>query len=428
MLDLGAGRSKNLWAIGALVVVALTLRTWGLGFPEDLVFDEHYYAFDAYAYLGGTPDLGLPTDPVKIPYEATWEHPPLGKILIAFGEGPLGFGSLGWRLPSAIAGTVGVVVVFLLGLQLFERSGTAAAAAALTSLDGLHIVQSRTAMLDIFATTFITLGVLFAVADLRSGRRAWSTRAGLALGSAIACKWSMLAFVPLVAGLVIVAERRRAEAGRIAVLRLLVALVVAPSAVYLGSYLQFWLAHGPDLRAFATLHARMFQRLHEGNLVGLEDTHFVPPFASRAWRWPLLQSPIRYYPGLDVSAPRREILAFGNPILWWSFVGSAPATLVLWARDRRFDRGIVLGGYACAWLPWFLVGRPTYSYYLVAGVPFMSLALAGLAGDLDRRLRGAVTPLLVLAVAVATAAFLPYWIAAPLAPWREHLRWLDQWR
>ena len=44
-----------------LVVLASGIRLWGLGQPRELYWDEHYYVFDAEAYLGGgigQPDRG----------------------------------------------------------------------------------------------------------------------------------------------------------------------------------------------------------------------------------------------------------------------------------------------------------------------------------------------------------------------------------
>ena len=79
-------------------------------------------------------------------------------------------------------------------------------AALLLGLDGLHIVQSRMAMLDIFLTTFVTAGVLFVVLDRERMRSEYvSSRwprvvrlfgspyrfwAGVMFGAATATKWT----------------------------------------------------------------------------------------------------------------------------------------------------------------------------------------------------------------------------------------------
>src|SRR5204862_12889 len=84
----------------------------------------------------------------------------LGKWIIATGVSPLGLDPLGYRLPSVICGTVGVLLLYLLALELWGSAWWAGLAAILLSLDGLHIVQSRIAMLDVFLVTFITAGPL----------------------------------------------------------------------------------------------------------------------------------------------------------------------------------------------------------------------------------------------------------------------------
>ena len=131
------------------------------------VWDEQYYVFDAEAYLGG--GIGQPIEgapPVKIADEGTWVHPPLGKWIIALlGVGPIGQRPIGWRLPSAVFGIAGVALLYLLALRLWRSVWWAGLAALLLALDGLHIVQSRIAMLDIFLTTFITAAMLFLVLD-----------------------------------------------------------------------------------------------------------------------------------------------------------------------------------------------------------------------------------------------------------------------
>jgi dolichyl-phosphate-mannose--protein O-mannosyl transferase len=173
----------------------------------------------------------------------------------------------------------------------------------------------------------------------------------------------------------------------------------------------------------------MFDRLHHGTDESAQTPagYTAPPFASPAWKWPLLLQPIRYYQDA-ASGAEREILALGNPAVWWGFLAALPVLLVAAARRRDFASRVVLGGFAAAWLPWLLVGRPTYSYYLVAGVPFMALGLSttmALAPDRFRRRYLLSAGALVVVVALA---FVPLWIGGPLPPWHDQLRWLSSWR
>src|SRR5712691_8897364 len=151
----------------AVIFLAAGVRLWRLPEPRQLVWDEHYYVFDAEVYLGGGIGQPIPRAPrVKIIDEGTWVHPPLGKWMIALlGVGPFGLHSFGWRFPSVVFGIAGVGLLYLLALRLWGSPWWAGLAALLLSLDGLHIVQSRIAMLDIFLTTFITAGMLLLAMD-----------------------------------------------------------------------------------------------------------------------------------------------------------------------------------------------------------------------------------------------------------------------
>jgi dolichyl-phosphate-mannose--protein O-mannosyl transferase len=114
--------SDRLWGwIGTLLVTAFGgyLRFDRLRVPRTLIFDETYYAKDAWSYLrygveiqtfaakkanaiiqaGGT-HFFMPRTPPEYVVQ-----PPLGKWLIAGGEWLYGLNSLGWRFSAAVFGT-----------------------------------------------------------------------------------------------------------------------------------------------------------------------------------------------------------------------------------------------------------------------------------------------------------------------------------
>ena len=108
-----------------------------------------------------------------------------------------------WRLSQSIS----------CGLALFAAQGPAIAAALIAFFNQMLFVQSRIAMLDIFALAF----GLFATAAFIHGFRKprpqfWFALAGLACGLSIACKWSGL-FV-LATCIVIVAAIRLMQGWR----------------------------------------------------------------------------------------------------------------------------------------------------------------------------------------------------------------------
>ena len=120
-------------------------------------------------------------------------HPPLAKQLIALSIRSLGDGPLGWRYPAVLFGSLALVAVYLCGLALFAAQGPAIAATLLAFFNQMLFVQSRIAMLDIFALAFS----LFAIAAFMHGFRQmrphrWFALAGVAFGLSIGCKWSGL--------------------------------------------------------------------------------------------------------------------------------------------------------------------------------------------------------------------------------------------
>lgn len=144
----------------------LGIGAWGLGYPFNtagctdvpigphnsevktcgFVFDEVYFPVDAYKDLKGIDYF----DP----------EPPLTKLIIAGGISWLGFNPWGWRIMSAIFGSLVIGLLYFLARRLWHRHRTFPLLAALFfSLDGLELVDSRTGLIDIFAVFFVVLGL-----------------------------------------------------------------------------------------------------------------------------------------------------------------------------------------------------------------------------------------------------------------------------
>jgi dolichyl-phosphate-mannose--protein O-mannosyl transferase len=410
------------------------LRLFSLGTPTSTYGDENWYTFDAMAYLGGgvaLTQLGEPPS-VRISEEVTWMHPPLGKWTIALGVGPLGSGPLGRRLPSALAGTATVLLVYLLGLVLWDSPEWAVLAGGLLALDGLHIVQSRMAMLDVLVTAWITAAVLFmALARKhsneeppREGRieRWFGSReklcAGLCLGAGVATKWSAVYVLGLAWALSLAGFLDRSASRRMRLFTTLGAFVVAPAAVYVASYFQFFLQNGPDIAGFLTLQWDMFQ-FHAHHVISA-------PARSQPWTWPLLLKPLRYFPPLGTPADGPEILALGNPVLWWGFLLGLPLLFVR-ALKRDWDAELALAGYAVCFLPWFVAQRTEFVFYMLPAVPFMCIGLVVALRALPGRVRNPAGVGVGSATVLAAAAFAPLWLDLS-APWSRFLLWLPGWR
>lgn len=218
----------------AITLLAGILRLSGLSNPHALIFDETYYAKDAYALLQGGYELAWPEDadeswlagePQPTDEGSYVVHPPLGKWLIALGIHLFGVDSaLGWRFPSAVAGTMGVLLIALIAQRMFRSVFLGGVAGVLTAIEGHHLVMSRVALLDIFLMLFVLAAFAALLADRYSMRRRlaawaaqdpeadpgrsaswqygpvlwwrpWQLTAAVLLGCAVAVKLSALAFI-----------------------------------------------------------------------------------------------------------------------------------------------------------------------------------------------------------------------------------------
>ena len=174
--------------------VAFLLRVFHLSTPKGLVFDEIYYVDGARDYLKYGVELtkGAPEFVV---------HPPVGKWLIAAGIKLFGNHEFGWRIAVAIAGTLTVYLTAQIALRIFYERKWALLAAVLMTLDGLNLVMSRTALLDIFLTLFILLSVN---AWLKGKYLSFAIYLGLAMGS----KWSALYYMMVFLALELILNRK----------------------------------------------------------------------------------------------------------------------------------------------------------------------------------------------------------------------------
>lgn len=423
-----------------VLLVAAVIRLWGLPSPPALYWDEQYYVYDAEVYLGGGIGQPIPDPPaVKIADEGTWVHPPLGKWIMALlGVGPLGLRAIGWRLPSAVFGIAGVALLYLLALRLWGSVWWAGFVSLLLALDGLHIVQSRIAMLDIFLTTFITAGMLFLVLDRERmdagprGRWPRSERvfgspyrlwAGVCLGAAVATKWSgafaLALGVVLCLTWVFTGHRRGTRSAARTIGTLVASFVVVPLGVYLMSYGAFFSQHGFAVQDFITLQLRMFR---------YQQQHVqVQPENSLPWTWPLMLHPVQYFRE-TMGGSVRTVVALGNPALWWGFLVLLPVGVVRLWRRATWREALIFGGYLAMYLPWLLVPRSQFFFYMLPAVPFMCLSVAAIARSLpDRWARVGVVGF-TAGTALCAIAFLPAWTGWGVpAAWARGLGWLPDW-
>jgi Gpi18-like mannosyltransferase len=165
--------------ISALLIVAAITRFWHLGHPNEIVFDEVHFVAQGRHYLHGESFL----DP----------HPPLAKLVIAAGILIFGDHPWSWRVGNATLGTALVAITYLLGRRMSGSRLVGAIAGAIILCDGMYLVDSHYAVIDIVYLTCAAVAYLlffrFAQTPDPGARRRILPWIGLALGLCLASKF-----------------------------------------------------------------------------------------------------------------------------------------------------------------------------------------------------------------------------------------------
>ena len=341
--------------LAIILGISALLRTFRLGTPNEVVFDEVYYVDGARDLLANGVELtnGKPEFVV---------HPPVGKWMIAIGIKLFGDNPFGWRISAALFGVVSIYLIFLVAQQLFKSDFLALLSAALTSIDGLHLVMSRTALLDIFLMTFL-LGAFTALIYKKYLLMA------LMLGLGLGTKWSALYFIIAIAIYLLIRERRALNSY----------LIIIPS-VYLISWSGWFLSNsGWDRQSSGNSLLSLFN-YHKEILnfhTGLETDH---PYQASPWNWLILGRPTSFFYaspkncGSDNCA--QEILAMGTPTIWWLGLVSIVVTIGYFIYHRDRSAGLILLALLSNYLPWLMFPeRTTFYFYAIAFQPYLILAI-----------------------------------------------------
>lgn len=445
-----------LWAL-AITAIAGVLRFAGLSSPSAKMFDEVYYSKDAFDLLRHGVELnGTENGPGFI------AHPPMGKWLIAAGEWAFGYNSFGWRVSAAVVGTLSVLVLVRVARRMTRSTVLGCVAGLLMTFDGLHFVQSRVAMLDIFLMWWIlaAFGCLLVDRDAArsrlaagsaAGLRPWRLAAAVCLGLALATKWSAVWYVVAFALLAFAWDcGARRSAGVTRPVRASLRAGAGWGAVYLvvilGVYTASWTgwfvtSAGYD-RHFGANALVGWLHYHQ-EILGFH-THLTTyhRYSSLPWSWLLLGRPVAYFyttpTGCGARDCSREVLDIGTPALWWPFAGALVAVTWRWLAHRDWRGAAVLAGVGAGFLPWLpYPHRTMFLFYALPALPFLVLAttlalgmvLGGRSASADRRLIGAlIVAGYVSLVGLTFLFFHPVLVGQTLTSVQWHHRmWLLTW-
>jgi len=414
-----------------IAIASFVLRLINLGSPKGFVFDEVYYVDGARDLL----KYGVEVDGTNPEFIV---HPPVGKWLIASGINLFGDNEFGWRFASAVFGTLLILLFARLVHVLFYSPLLTALGAALMALDGLLLVHSRTALLDLFLTFFTLLGIFL----WHRNRHIW---AGIAFGLAIGCKWSAIYFVAVI-GLIAVYRIVVASDIRKAVKPIVAKFAqygLLPVFVYAMTWTGWFISDRGWSRQWSTNPLLSWFHYHSEMLnfhTGLTQEH---PYQANPWSWLIMGRPTSFF----YAAPKecgakdcaQEVLALGTPILWW--VGTIAVAVVVgyWIKSlihHRVDAAatIVIIGFAAGYLPWFAMQQRTvFTFYAIVIQPFLILAIVYCAKLLlDSALKPVVSQSIVggifALIVLCFMFFMPLFTAQVITYEDWNLRmWFESW-
>lgn len=419
------------YGIYLIALIAFAMRLFRLDQPKGFIFDELYYVNGAQDFL----KYGVEIDGLKPEFIV---HPPVGKWAIALGIKLFGDHEFGWRIASAIVGSLLILIVGLIAKELFKSNSWAALASGLIALDGLALVHSRTALLDLFLTFFIALA-------LWAWLKNWHWLAGLAFGLAAATKWSGLYFLILFA--LITFYRICANGSGRNLIKPIAKLPIQYGLLPIATYLVSWVGwfrsdRGWD-RNWSTNSLKSLWHYHAEMLnfhTGLVEKH---SYQANPWSWLIQGRPTSFFyqtpKGCGSTSCSQEVLAIGTPLLWWFGTIALFFTLGILIRNflnkqNDFAPIFIWAGIAAGYLPWFLFQKRTvFSFYAIVFEPFLIFALVYAAKYLyesrvKRDISQALIALVVVLIALNFIYFYPIFTGEIITydSWYARM-WLPSW-
>ncbi|MGH3249358.1 MAG: phospholipid carrier-dependent glycosyltransferase, partial [Trebonia sp.] len=177
--------------------------------------------------------------------------------------------------------------------------------------------------------------------------------------------------------------------------------------------------------------------------VGLSTPH---PYESQPWDWFFITRPVAFYwnsytdpAGLHVAKAGttgpwvQEVLAIGNPVIWWLSIPAMVVCFVWWLTRRDWRAGAALLGVAAGWVTWLpFVSRTKFYYYALEFEPFLIICIVLCLGliigpataRLARRAIGsALAGIYVLAALIVFWYFYPILTGEiiPYSDWLSHM-------
>jgi dolichyl-phosphate-mannose-protein mannosyltransferase len=349
-----------------LIVITILIMHFSIVTQTNsLILDEQHYVKDANYIIDNNQTQRV-------------EHPPLAKIFMVAGIKSLGDNPWGWRTPSIIAGTVGIILFYLICRRLDLSRRAASIATGLYSFENFTFLLSSLAMLDVY---FVTLMLAFFLLYLNR-QYAYS---GVFIGF---CTLAKLFGVMATPALFIHWLFTKAKYGK----RFVLTVILAPV-----SFLAF-------MPLFDFIITRQWQNpiSRVSEMVGLSGSltfaNTQHEALSRPWEWVLNYKPMSFWYAFHYTGAI-------SPSIWILII---PVVLyLLYLAIKRDEAGLF--GFAwffstyLLWIPISIItNRISFIYYFYPAIGSLCLGLGlGITRTLDWiSLKNRKTNLLVVSVLI----------------------------
>jgi dolichyl-phosphate-mannose-protein mannosyltransferase len=368
-----------------MVIATLAMHFVIINDTKEPILDEAHYA----GYFGADhkPESGDAYSIIHDHKDLRPEHPPLSKLFIVGGIYALGDNPWGWRVPSIIMGTIGIVLFFFICRRLGMSRRATNIATFLLAFENFTFLMASVAMLDVF---FVTLTLAFFLLYLYRQY----IFSGLFIGLAATAKlYAAMATPPLLIHWLFTKTKHT---------RWFILTVVLAPLSFIGWMALFDFAIS---RTFQNPLLRIKEMLSlSSSLTFYNTTH---PALSRPWEWLLSYKPMAFwYPNHYTGAISLDIWLVMIPVVLY----------MLYRAAKRNDAGLFgfawfLGTFVL-WIPISIyTNRVSFVFYFY---PTIGALCLGLGLGLNEALEWASSRVkkVKIPVTAGVIAFLLFHVAA----------------
>lgn len=291
-------------------------------------------------------------------------------------------------------------------------------------------------MIAIHLIFFIALAFLFfilATENNKKNSRLFFCLSAIAVGLAIALKWTALVLLPIF--LLWIILKTNLKNTLLAKLSFGILFLTIVAFAYLLTFSGEARNHEYLHQTYKMPNSNFIEGViswHKLAFTTHANTNNNHPCASKWYTWPLIYKPVLLHWQFDSTSKQiTSILGIGNPILWWAKSLSILFCLFMFFFKKDKTINFLLGAYFISLLPYAFIKRPMFLYHYLPSLIFSTLILEYTFVSLYKE-KKYLRPLLmsfIILVVVAFFYFLPFVNGYPvsIAEYNNRL-WFKNWK